>query len=427
MAVTEETAVKYKFVLIALCLLSLNANAAINQVGLLDNALNRYASASSAWTTIVTQHASWLFWTLALISLTWTFGFMALKKADIGDFFAEFIRFILFTGFFLWLLVNGPNFAESIIHSMEQVGSEATQLGGYLSPSSIVDIGFSIFNKMLDSMTIWSPIASAAGLIMGGIILVVLALIGINMLILLISGWVLAYGGIFFLGFGGSRWTSDIAINYYKTVLGLAAQLYSMVLIVGIGKTFLDDYYARMAAGLNLKDMAVMVIVAIILLVLTEKIPSMISGIITGAGVGNMSVESGAAIGAAAGAAAAVSMGASMASTGAGHAVSQVGGGIQALRAATQVARDNVSTGQDIVSNLGSKNNSNSRPGAMSSIARTGADMAWQTSRANAQELKKKMQAVHAKFGAEMEKTLGSRVASNIKENAANRQENSGE
>jgi type IV secretion system protein VirB6/type IV secretion system protein TrbL len=39
------------------------------------------------------------------------------------------------------------------------------------------------------------------------------------MLLLLASGWVLAYGGVFFLGFGGSRWTSDLAINYYKTVL----------------------------------------------------------------------------------------------------------------------------------------------------------------------------------------------------------------
>ncbi|MGS0066676.1 type IV secretion system protein, partial [Escherichia coli] len=35
--------------------------------------------------------------------------------------------------------------------------------------------------------------------------------------------WILLYAGVFFLGFGGSRWTSDMAINYYKTVLGLAA------------------------------------------------------------------------------------------------------------------------------------------------------------------------------------------------------------
>jgi type IV secretion system protein TrbL len=48
--------------------------------------------------------AMFLFWTLGTISLVFTFGFMALRKADIGEFFAEFIRFILFFGFFLWLL-----------------------------------------------------------------------------------------------------------------------------------------------------------------------------------------------------------------------------------------------------------------------------------------------------------------------------------
>jgi len=54
------------------------------------------------------------------------------------------------------------------------------------------------------------------------------------MLLLLISGWILAYAGVFFLGFGGSRWTSDMAISYFKTVLSVAAQLLTMVLLVGV-------------------------------------------------------------------------------------------------------------------------------------------------------------------------------------------------
>ncbi|WP_446912199.1 type IV secretion system protein, partial [Klebsiella pneumoniae] len=86
--------------------------------------------------------------------------------------------------------------------------------------------------------SIWSPGDSLAGILMAVAILVVLAIIGVNMLLLLASAWVLAYGGIFFLGFGGWRWTSDMAINYYKTVLGIAAQLMTMVFLIGIGKTF---------------------------------------------------------------------------------------------------------------------------------------------------------------------------------------------
>jgi type IV secretion system protein TrbL len=198
--------------------------------------------------------------------MVWTFGMMALRKADIGEFFAEFVRFTIFTGFFWWLLTNGPNFASSIYASLRQIAGNATGLGQALSPSGIVDMGFAIFYKVMDQSSVWSPVDSMAGILMAVAILVILALVGVNMLLLLASGWVLAYGGVFFLGFGGSRWTSDMAINYYKTVLGVAAQLLAMVLLVGIGKTFLDDYYSRMSAGISLKEMGVMLIVCVILL-----------------------------------------------------------------------------------------------------------------------------------------------------------------
>jgi type IV secretory pathway TrbL component len=39
------------------------------------------------------DHASWLSWALVVISMVWTFGMMALRKADI----AEFVRFIITT------------------------------------------------------------------------------------------------------------------------------------------------------------------------------------------------------------------------------------------------------------------------------------------------------------------------------------------
>jgi type IV secretion system protein TrbL len=54
-----------------------------------------------------------------------------LRKADIGDFFAEFTRFIIFTGFYFWLLTNavsGHNIAGTIIASMQQLGGTAAGL-----------------------------------------------------------------------------------------------------------------------------------------------------------------------------------------------------------------------------------------------------------------------------------------------------------
>jgi len=329
-----------------------DGNADIDNAGVFDNVLNRYSMAARSWVGVITHAASWLFWTLVVISMVWTFGMMALRKADIGEFFAEFVRFTIFTGFFWWLLIKGPDFASSIYTSLRQLASNAAGLGHQLSPSGIVDIGFSIFNKVISQSSMWSPVDSLAGILMAVAILVILSLVGVNMLLLLASGWVLAYGGVFFLGFGGSRWTSDMAINYYKVVLGVAAQLMAMVLLVGIGKTFLDDYYTHMSNGINLGEMSVMLIVVIILLALVNKVPPLISGIITGASIGGAGIGSfgaGAALGASSMASAALSTGGAAIASGA----ASMAGASSAIMAAFSKASENVSAGTDVLSNFG--------------------------------------------------------------------------
>src|ERR1700756_3913698 len=131
--------------LVLLPFFCVEAHAAIDNAGVLDNVLARYSAAAGSWATYITSRASWLFWTLTVISMVWTFGMMALSKADIGEFFAEFVRFTVFTGFFWWLLTNGPTFATAIMDSLRSIAGNANGLGPSLSPSGIVDIGFDIF------------------------------------------------------------------------------------------------------------------------------------------------------------------------------------------------------------------------------------------------------------------------------------------
>jgi type IV secretion system protein TrbL len=332
-----------------LCLagFSSQAYAEINSTGILDNVLARYSEAASAWATIVMARATWLFWTLAVISMVWTFGMMAMRQADLGEFFAEFFRFTMFTGFFWWLLFNGPKFAISIMDSLRQIGAQATGLGNTLAPSGIVDIGFDIFFRVIDKSSVWSPIDAACGILISVAILIVFALVGVNMLLLLISSWVLAYAGVFFLGFGGSRWTSEMAIGYFRTVLNIAAQLLAMILLVGIGKSIVDQYYASMAAGISIKELGVMLVVAAVLLALVKTIPGLIGGL---AGGNTGSLGSGFGAGAAVGAAA---MGAAALST-AGAAViagsAGMAGGAQALMAAFSKANAPENTGGDDLS-----------------------------------------------------------------------------
>jgi type IV secretion system protein VirB6/type IV secretion system protein TrbL len=112
--------------------------------------------------------------------------------------------------------------------------------------------------------------------------LVLYSLIAVNMMLLTIAGWILAYAGIFFLGFGGSRWTSDIALAYYKNVLMVGTQLMVMMLVIGIGQTFLVELINLMSAEVVMKELGVILIATLVLYSLANKVPLMVSSIVTG-------------------------------------------------------------------------------------------------------------------------------------------------
>jgi P-type conjugative transfer protein TrbL len=325
--------------------------ATINGQNIFDDVENKYKTAASAWSTALTARASWLFWVLSLISMVWTHGMLLFRKADIAEFYGEFIRFIVFTGFFWWLLTNGPTMAIDIIDSLQILGGTASGVTG-TTPSSIVDVGFKIFNTVVQQSSIASPAMSTAGIIMAIIVIAILALIAANMLILLVSGWILAYAGVFYLGFGGSRWTSDIAIAYFKTVLNIGVQLMTMILLVGIGQQFINAYYSQMDANINLNDMAAMLVSAIVLLVLVNKIPPLIGNIAQGGGAHSLGggFGSGSAIAAAGVAGAAAAMAGSAAVAGAAN----IAGGAQAVMAAAKQASQNSSSTSDLVSRMDS-------------------------------------------------------------------------
>lgn len=295
----------------------------VTNQSIFDQVAQKFLIKAKGWHAILEGAAIRLFWTLVLISMVWTFGMMALRKADIGDFFAEFTRFIIFTGFFFWLLTNavsGQNIAGSIIESMQMLGNKASG-GTGTGHGNIMNIAFQIWEKFLQNASVWNPIDSLIAFVLSLIIVIILTVVAVNMLLLLISSWVLLYAGIFFLGFGGARWTTDFAINYYKTVLGIGIQLLAMTLIVGIGSDFLTNYYGKMSKTImNFEELGVMLIFAVAFYFLVSKLPPMLAGIITGSsinagGVGNYS--GGQVVGAAAATMAVASMGATYLAEGA--------------------------------------------------------------------------------------------------------------
>ena len=327
--------IKQLIFLSPMLLFSLNAYAnQINSSGLLDNLLDKYQQVASTWTTVLGDYANWLFWGLVLISMVWTFGMIAMKGGGFQDLLAEVVRFFAINGFFFFILKNGPAISKSIIDSLRELAGIALGTGNGISPSSIVDMAFVILTKVSSAASIWSPMISTIMITVAIIVLVVMSLIAVNMLIMLVSAWVMCYAGIILLGFGGSKLTSDITVNYLRTVLSVGIQLFVMTLIIGIGQSFIDQYFSVIKDDVpDLNSLIVLLLASIVLLVLTNRLPQLLSGIVGGASLHGMG---GFGAGMIAGAATtAISSAGSIALS----ATAQASGGASALKAAFESAQ----------------------------------------------------------------------------------------
>ncbi len=298
---------------IALCPVAATPAHSGEPVKILDSTVGKYRDAAKGWEPVLKSYAKRLFLVLCVISLVFTAGWGFLRgNMGIGDFFAEFVKFGITMGFFYWLLENGPVMAKAIIDSMTQMGTEASSTYGVkLSPSDICTQGFGL---LYDAVAEFGKSDYSTGVIVIVVALVIAVVFGViaaQMVVLLCSSWILIYGGVFYLGFGGGNWTSEIAKNYFKTILAQAMQVFTFCLLIGIGQTEIRNitiglrtsktvtvanYWWAFGLGgeptkqvtsetLTLGGMCVCLVFAVILVILVSKVPGLVAGVITGSSI----------------------------------------------------------------------------------------------------------------------------------------------
>jgi type IV secretion system protein TrbL len=272
------------FLALLILLISVGSAHAAGVTGVVDSLLAKYKNAGQGWVGTLKSAGTSIFWILATISLSWTCISMAIKRAEMGEFFAELCRFIIFTGLFFWLLTNGPQFANDIIKSLWTVGGEASGTGNSIYPGTLIDLAMQVFQNTMKHINFLQPESIVAPTIIALIILIFCALIAVNMILLLCAAWVVLYAGIIFLGFGGCRWTSDMAINYYRTVLGVGVSLMTMQLIIGLGINFLQDLFTASGQTPDAPTLAILMVACIILAVIAHRLPQMVAGMVVGGG-----------------------------------------------------------------------------------------------------------------------------------------------
>ena len=349
---------------------------------ILDATIDRYMDEAAKWEPRIKAAAKTMFWILATISMVFTFAFMfARGNVGLGDFFGEFLRFIVTVGFFYWLLGNGSEIAKAVIKSFGQLGMEASSTyQSDLSPSNLVSFALELIGRACSTFGEQDIATSVVALLLSIAIAVLFGIIAAMMVQLLCTAWVLVYAGTVVLGFGGGRWTQDIAINSFKTVLGLAIQTFTFCLLVGIGQQQVENLIANSqqvktvlvkgyvydsnvsTTAMTITEGCVILLFTVILFMLVKTVPQMVAGIISGSSTGGISLGGGSG--------AAVAGAAALASGGAMVAAQMAGAGL-ALNSAYQQTKENKEMGAGLFSGASS---GGGLAGAMSSGLRSAGD-----------------------------------------------------
>lgn len=298
-----------RFVLITL--LMLVAGPAMAQANLHDASgtftglLDMIRVNANSWSNSLRNAAMYVFWTLALIQLVWTFGMMALRQADFGEMASEMVRFIMTIGFFAALLMFSVQWAEAIVNSFRQAGAHAAGVGVGLKPGDMFALAVELAKTVGDVDT-WNPVTAGMVGLAAVVILLCFTFIAAFMALTLVESYVVINASVLFMGFGGSQWTREYAVSMLKYSFAVGAKLFVLTLIVGLILESAKHWQLAYNMQHDEASMWTMVGLALVCAYLCKTIPELIQGLITGVSVGGGSVLGGMAAAGVAGAAAAM-------------------------------------------------------------------------------------------------------------------------
>lgn len=278
----------------------------IQQDNTLDDIIQIYQAATQTWEPIIHNLTLGLFWGLVSISFTWSSMRIALTGGGLVDVLADLTTRVLTVGVAVYLINEAPNLARYLISSFHEIGSRLSGGDVSFSPSNIVELAINVISNVWEKASVWKPIQTLMMFITALIILVCFALIAMDMTILITSSYIIVSGGIVMMGFLGSEWTKENALNYFTAVLGVATRMFVMQLILILGYGFIHDLMTNMSQESPDTAYLTLLIVSIVFYGLIHEIPqiaaTLASGRFTLAGNG-MTAAIGAAAGVVAGAA----------------------------------------------------------------------------------------------------------------------------
>ncbi|EIR9545830.1 P-type conjugative transfer protein TrbL [Campylobacter coli] len=246
-----------------------------NSNGVLDLLQNGLES----WIPLIKTACLWVFWTLVVIDLVWTFGLKALSGFEFGDFLATLIKKIMYIGIFLFLF-NTDQWLQILFNSFSQLATGVSN-GIKITPSNIVTSGVEIL------LSIWE----AAGLnlaktlfllICGLIILIGFLLMAIDLLIVYLKFFLMNVIVFFALALGGLNHFKQIGLNPIMTAIKIGIELLMIQGLMALAINITNSAFKEIAQNLTIDLTLQILVIALIFCMITKMVPGIIEAVFNG-------------------------------------------------------------------------------------------------------------------------------------------------
>lgn len=254
---------------------------ALTPDGVLNYVADAFIDHARSYSEPIKQAAERLFWGLLGISIVSAGIRMIFRQGDLSSFFAVFIKLIVLTGVFYFLLSNGTKIGSSIVDSLSSITNTRN-----IGPSEILDVTFNI-GRDLNSAVSHSVSGIAASIVVHAMILIfniVMFLVTIRYVVLYLTAYIFCICGVFVLGFGAFSYTREIAVNYLRIIFSLSLELMTMILVCNAGFAVLEDLGEAISAltrQITLQDTGVVLFTALFMHVISVSLPKIVGSLIT--------------------------------------------------------------------------------------------------------------------------------------------------
>lgn len=265
--------------------------------------IDLFNAQSAQWQAPLQSAAQTLYATLIIITLILTFIPLVLRGADFPEWSETLVKFVLVTGFWLWMIHNYSTLASGIINGFRHAAKNAVAASGggqTLSPTDILKTGLDLVHVAISQASVWNLPLALAMVLAAAIIAIIFALVAGLVAVTLVECYVVINASVIFMAFAGLKFTSDIAMHAIRYAIGVGVKLFALQLIVGVSMAVFEAWvtqYQNPGLVATIEDGFGLAGLAILVFYLAVYLPPALMGMVTGHQSGGM--HFGAAVGAA--------------------------------------------------------------------------------------------------------------------------------